>query len=377
MSQIISNQNVFLAILLERLSFCKKFYNTLNYFLTHLHIEDNFFNMKRNTAKISINGVFGKCGHLDVFLGIAPANILFSESKAEILNEETGIGYQRPHNRAHSLDFMRYIKQDGASTIPLVFNLRKSQKNSWNIRTIEGNSVCLEFVKGSRSLVLVDGQHRIGELSKIEIPLAFMAFVGLDIKKEMSLFSVINSKAKGLSTSLTDYLQSQLLDDVINEAPHIFIAKRLNEDPGSPWYKMIRYGGETTSGLKRRTSLRMMQKSVDRYLKRVKKGNSLDIEEQYFVILSFWNAVRNVFRYAWDNHRKHLLTKGLGLYSLMLLLGDLVIERNLNVLDETSFMQCILPLKDRIDWSSKGMFSDAGGQKGASQVYEKLKKALQ
>ena len=333
--------------------------------------------MKKNTSKITIHGVLGKCGDLDVFLGTAPANLLFSESRADILNEETGIGYQRPHNRAHSLDFKRYIKQEGTSTIPLVFNLRRDNKKSWKISHLEGNAVCLELVKGSRSLVLVDGQHRIGELNEIKIPLAFMAYVGLDVRMEMALFSIINSKAKGLSTSLTDYLQSQLLNDVIHEAPHLFIAKRLNEDPESPWYKMIRYGGETTSGLKRRTSLRMMQKSVDRYLKRVKRDGSIDVDEQYYIILSFWSAVRKVFNGAWDNHRKYLLTKGLGLYSLMLLLGDLVLASSCDRLDEAHFVECISPLEEKIDWSSTGMFSDAGGQKGAMQVYEKLKKALQ
>ena len=75
----------------------------------------------------------------------------------------------------------------------------------------------------------------------------------------MALFNVINSKAKGLSSSLTDYHQTRLMNDLAQEAPHLLLAKRLNEDNNSPWYKMIRCGGESTSGLMRRTSFRMMQ----------------------------------------------------------------------------------------------------------------------
>ena len=66
----------------------------------------------------------------------------------------------------------------------------------------------------------------------------------------MALFNIINSRAKGLSSSLTDYHESNLLSDLAKEAPHLFIARRLNEDPDLPWYRLIRYGGERTSGLR-------------------------------------------------------------------------------------------------------------------------------
>ena len=48
----------------------------------------------------------------------------------------------------------------------------------------------------------VDCQHRLGHLSDLPIMLPFMCFIGLTEREEMEVFNVINSKAKGLSTSL-------------------------------------------------------------------------------------------------------------------------------------------------------------------------------
>lgn len=333
--------------------------------------------MQKNTSIISIEGLLGKCGHLDVFLGFASAQLLCEISAADTLNDGTGLGYQRPYNRPHSLDFKRYITQESSSTIPLVFNLRKDLESQWQLKMGKGNRARLLLKKGGKSLIIVDGQHRLGELTDVSLPFSFMAFIGLDLRTEMSLFSVINSKAKGLPSSLTDYLQSKLVNDIAQDAPHLFLAKRLNEDPDSPWHKLIRYGGETTSGLKRRTSLRMMQKSIDRLLKRFRRKKSISIDDYYNIIHSFWDAVKETFPEEWEDHRHNLLSKGVGLYSLMLLLGEIISKEPPDKLTERYFISRLQPLKTKIDWNTKGMFAGAGGQKGALEVYEKLRKVLE
>jgi DGQHR domain-containing protein len=333
--------------------------------------------MKKNSASITIEGLIGKCGHLDVFLGFASAELLCEISAPDTLNDGTGLGYQRPYNRPHSLDFKRYITQEGSSTIPLVFNLRKDFEGQWQLKRGKGNRAHLILKKGAKSLIIVDGQHRLGELADVSLFFSFMAFIGLDLRTETSLFSVINSKAKGLPSSLTDFLQSKLVNDITQEAPHLYLAKRLNEDPDSPWYRLIRYGGETTSGLKRRTSLRMMQKCIDRLLKRLRnKKSSLTIDDYYNIIHSYWDAVKETFPDEWKDHRHHLLTKGIGLYSLMLLLGEIISKESFEKLTQRYFVSRLQPLKTEIDWNTKGIFAGAGGQKGAVEVYEKLRKVL-
>jgi DNA sulfur modification protein DndB len=329
--------------------------------------------MQADSAIVELSGVFGKCGSLDVFLGFAPARLLYSLSFADILDEASGEGYQRPRNRRHSLDFKQYISRQGTSTIPLTFNLRSELSHAWEIRTGSDGTATLRLSPTEKCLAQVDCQHRLGELHDSDVSLAFMTFIGLDLRAEMALFVIINSKAKGLSSSLTDFHESNLLNDLATEAPHLYIARRLNEDPASPWFRLIRYGGETTAGLRRRTSLRMMQKTISKLLNQIGFLDTGGIEDKYALVVSFWRAVAAVFREEWQDHRHHLLTKGVGLYSLTLLLADFVRAAGTICLDEQAFVKRLEPLKRRIDWSAKGTFADAGGQKGAVEVYQKLR----
>lgn len=331
--------------------------------------------MKNNTA-IFLSGILGKAGQLEVFIGFAPAGLLSKISFPDVLNEDTGDGYQRPYNKAHSADFRNYILRPGSSTPPLTFNLRKEYSDNWEIQKGANNAANLVLRTDKKCMTQVDCQHRLGELSESNISMAFMAYIGLDLRQEMAIFNVINSKAKGLSSSLTDYHESKLLNDLAAEAPHLFISRRLNEDPTSPWHRLVRYGGETTSGLKRRTSFRMMQKTVQAFLSQTKSIFQASLENKYAVVLNFWKAVRSIFDKEWDDHRSHLITKGIGLYGLMKLLGDIVKKHPEGDFTVEYFMQILSPLKAEFDWSSHGRFAFVGGKKGVQDVYQALKKGI-
>lgn len=322
---------------------------------------------------IEFFGILGRCGALETFLGFSAADELCEVSSPDVLDEDRGTGYQRPHSAAHSRRFREYIEQPNASTIPLTLNARADHAEHWAVTRHRAGTATLRVERGYKSLAQVDCQHRLGDLASNPIPLAFMAFLGLDLRTEMALFNVINAKAKGLSSSLTDYHESTLLADLAGEAPHLFIARRLNEDGESPWFRLIRYGGENSSGLKRRTSLRMMQQSVRKFLARASGHAPEDVEDRYRLVRDYWIAVRRVFPREWDDHRHHLITKGVGLYSLMYLLADLVKVRGMGTASSADFAVALEPLKRTIDWDSGGPFSHAGGQKGALEVYEQLR----
>lgn len=329
--------------------------------------------MKNISAFHEIYGVVGMCGAREVFLGFAPARILHSVSFADTLDEDTGAGYQRVRNRAHSLDFRRYINQPEASTIPLTFNLRKDLRHSWSIKRGKRGNAFLRLRKGNRCLAQVDCQHRLGELGDSEMPLAFMAFIGLDLRGEMTMFTIINSKARGLSSSLIDFHNSNLLEDLAAEAPHFFLARRLNEDPQSPWFKLIRCGGHSTSGLKRRTSLRMMQNAIKSFLVQTKFADHNEIEKVARLLIAYWRAVAIVFKDEWSNHRASLISKGIGLYGLTQLLCTIVTAYGDGDLSEESLVELLRSLKTQIDWGTNGTFSFAGGRKGAKEVHSILK----
>lgn len=333
--------------------------------------------MKIKSSPLIFHGTTGVCGSLEVFLGFGTAKDLYGVSFADVLNEETGEGYQRPRSRRHSLDFRKYIFTPKTSTIPLTFNLRKKAKKYWQIKTHSKKHLTELIIDPSTPcLAQIDCQHRIGELGDSDISLAFMTFIGLDLRAEMSLFVTINSKARGLSSSLTDYHESNLLEDMANDAPHFYIARKLNEDLTSPWHKLVKYGGENTSGLKRVTSFRMMQKTVSQFISQTRDIDLGTVEDIYTIFHSFWNAVKRVFDKEWSDHRHHLITKGLGLYSLTRLLADFVKVNSKSELCEDHFTELLMPLSGRIDWRSKGEFAGIGGQKGANEVHAILKKEL-
>lgn len=332
--------------------------------------------MNEKSAFHSIQGILGKCGTCEVFLGLAPAKLLYEASFADTLDEDTGLGYQRPRNRSHSLDFKRYIHQAEVSTIPLTFNLRKELKRNWMIKRAMNQHAVLHLRVGSTCMAQIDCQHRLGELYDSDVPLAFMTFIGLDLRSEMAMFTIINSKARGLSSSLTDFHTSNLIEDLAAEAPHLFLARRLNEDAHSPWFKLIRCGGHSTSGLRRRTSLRMMQHAIQRFLSQTKCNERMGMEDVAQMLIAYWRAVATVFDTEWSNHRANLITKGVGLYGLTQLLATILSTQDCRQYSEVYFGGFLKDLKGRINWRTDGTFSSVGGHKGAGEVHSLLKGLL-
>jgi len=187
---------------------------------------------------ISILGQIGYSGAQRVFIAFAPANLLCRISYADVLDEETRSGYQRRISREHSLAFKRYIQGDGATTIPLTFNLRADRAAHWQV--VEGDEGGLATLKvdlsAGKVLTQVDGQHRLGFMQDSPVVFTFMTYIGLSELQEMEVFRTINGKAKGLSGSLLDYTAARSLGaDLAKADPALFIALGLNSEDASPW----------------------------------------------------------------------------------------------------------------------------------------------
>lgn len=327
---------------------------------------------------VVIEGIKGHSAHRPVLLGFAPADLLHRLSFPDILNEDSGRGYQRPFNERHSQDFRRYIKEPGSSTIPLTLNLRPSKNGAWRLIELgEGRSRLEISPDAGKIMAQVDCQHRLGHLGDLPIPLPFMCFIGLSEREEMEVFSVINSKAKGLSTSLLDYHEAQLAESLAKERPELFIALQLNSREESPWHRRLNLGGKTTSGLKRIVSLRMMQQAIQEFLKATKLApNGMD-NDAARVVLDFWRAVATVLPKEWAEPRRHMLTKGVGVYALMRIAADIVIEcRDAGrPCDKRAFTTALADFADSIDWSTSGSLKGFGGQGGVKQAVEFIRDA--
>jgi len=331
---------------------------------------------------LTIPVLTGRCGQLQIVLGSAPARDLFAISFADVLDEAAQTGYQRPCDRRHAEEFRKYIVESGATTIPLTFNLRGAPGDRWRLRpaeptegTVADLEIRLPRKLDERVVARVDCQHRLEMMAESGVPLAFQSFLGLTPHEEMRIFSVINGKAKGLNPSLIDYHQSILLD-VARETADLYIAKRLNDDPGSVWHDGLKLGGAATQGTKRRITLRGMRHAVALFLQHA-LIRDLPIDEQYRVVASLWSAVVRTWPKAWQEPRKHLLTKGIGVQGLSLLAADIAkfATREGEALTQATFEHQLSCLQ-AFDWSNTGPFQGLGGRSGARRVHERLARQL-
>ena len=307
-------------------------------------------------------------------MGFCEASLLYEHSFADILDESSKTGYQRPLNRAHSLDFKKYISSPGSTTPPLTFNLRPESKRKWSIDE-QGVGIELFIQEGARVLSQVDCQHRLGFMAGQRTMVPFITYVGLSLKEEMRVFNTINSKSKGLSGSLLDFHDSRLISNIESSKPELVIALRLNDDERSPWYKQLDLGGQNISGLQRRASLRTMQRAVKRFLSKSQILNGMSLDESYEVILSGWLAVSELLEFYWSKPRKSMLNKGIGVYSIMLLFAEMYRERDFFEATEWS-KHFFIELSDFVndfDWSNSGPLKGLGGEAGVNEALEIIK----
>jgi len=317
----------------------------------------------------------GSSAQREVLLGFAPASTLHAVSFADILDEAAGRGYQRRFNAQHSLDFRKYIQQATSTTIPLTFNLRPRSDDAWRIRGSKSQPI-LEIGAGVKVLAQVDCQHRLGFLGDTALELPFMAYIGLTPHEEMEVFNVINTKARGLSSSLLDLHKAQLSVDLASERPELFIALFLKDEAGSPWYQQLDLGGSATSGLARRASLRTIQKAVRRFLNRTHLHQQRGPEYAARVVLDFWVAVATVLNSEWARPRKSLITKGIGVYALMDIAADIYSETpGIYGQERNMFLDALSNFALEFNWTTDGPLKGLGGEGGVREAVKLLRDA--
>jgi DNA sulfur modification protein DndB len=324
---------------------------------------------------VVFEGIIGMSAGREVFLGFAPANMLYSLSYADVLDEDTGRGYQRRFDSAHSFDFRKYIQLEKSSTIPLTFNARERSDGAWRLerdRTPYARLVVPD--EQIKVFTQVDCQHRLGHLNDLTLDLPFMCFLGLTDREEMEVFNVINGKVQGLSRSLLDFHDSRMVADLAKERPELFVAIHLKDNTQSPWFHQVSLGGKT-SGMKRRASLRTLQTAVKRFLTQTDILKRYPADAVAQMVLDFWSAVSVLLADKWNNPRKTLLCKGVGVYALMGIAGDLIDEAGHATVDKRYFSNKLSDFILDVDWSNGGTFAGLGGEGGAKKALEILRNA--
>jgi len=311
-------------------------------------------------------------------MAFASADLLHQCSFPDVLDEDTGYGYQRPIHARHSMEFRRYIQNPGATTIPLTLNLRSEMEFAWCMTERPDGTATLTIDPHVKVFAQVDCQHRLGFLGGIDIPLAFMSFLRLTVEEEREVFTTINSKAKGLSGTLMDTNNARLAQNLGAEAPHLYIAMSLSDDKDSPWHNRLKKGGQSSLGLKKPVSLRMMKNAATRFIRELRGQKFFPVDKAADAAKKFWCAIAVVYPDAWKEPRRHFIAKGVGVYSLMSLAGQMTEEALKRKLDVTE-AYFVGELTDRLadfDWSHGGPLESFNGEKGADQALQLLRKQM-
>src|ERR1039458_9827411 len=107
-----------------------------------------------------------------------------------------------------------------------------------------------------------------------------------------------------------------------------------------------------------------MQKAIKRFLAQTKILQKQPPEVVAQIVLDFWAAVALLLRDAWESPRRTLLCKGVGVYALMGIAGDLVNEAGPAVADKRYFSNKLADFMLDVDWSTAGPFDGLGGEAG-------------
>jgi hypothetical protein len=189
------------------------------------------------------------------------------------------------------------------------------------------------------------------------------------MEEEIKLFRDINANQKAMSTNHLDNIEARLTprDELKAREPELYIAKKLNEDPGSPFFGRITQSSKKNVG--DILPLRGLKTGIEYMLSSASKLPALrDPDAQYKVIKNYLKAVKKWEPRAWEEPSKSLLLRGAGFWAICFIGAD-VIDRCLSKgkfgVDE---MLAVLNSGKRWDWSNEGDFRGLGGRGGAKRI---------
>lgn len=291
-----------------------------------------------------------------------PARDALTVTYVKHYDHPAGKGYQRPIDSKRSTDFAIYLsKGDDALFTPVLLNAAGNWEFSAydNVRTNYGRLLC----KGKASLM--DGQHRLGGVERYvkethsELNIPFLAFHHLDEDEEIQLFDTINTKAKGIGTSLSKYLR-RASDE------YSWIATELITRPDSPFHNIGSIVGKRSRG--RHITLQNLYRTIQLLFKE-QKMIGLTNEEKYQITLNYYRAIKDTFSKEWIDYGKYRITHIVCLDALSIA-GSKLLTNNVNEhkrIDYNIINKHIKKLQ-KMDWSSDGSLKYLKGMSGSKSL---------
>ena len=257
-------------------------------------------------------------------------------------NDGKLLGYQRAEVRRHIGEITDYLNSDEVvfpNSIILALGSNVRFVRSRGPDTNDGCAVAgtLEIPvpspKATKPAWIVDGQQRVMALSKSnrpDLPVPVNAFVADEIALQRDQFLRVNN-----SRPLPRGLITELLPEVSTNLPPRMAARRipsaicdwLNQDPKSPFHKMIRRPSQSKVEQKKAvitdTSLiKALEESLGTpngclYPHRNVTTGETDFDQITQMLMTYWTAVKETFPQAWGKKPdKSRLMHGAGLRAM-------------------------------------------------------------
>ncbi|TKI54812.1 DGQHR domain-containing protein [Brevibacillus antibioticus] len=282
-------------------------------------------------------------------------------------DDPSGKGYQRPVDQKRSHDFAIYLsKGEDALFTPILLNAA----SKWEFvcydraRPAYGRLIC----KGKASLM--DGQHRLGGIKRYiqetnsDLNIPFLSFHYLDEDEEIRLFDTINTKAKGIGSSLSKYLRRD--SDELS-----WVATQLLIQSGSPFHNNGSILG------KRNKSRHITLQNLYRTLSLLFKNQKLSVftkEEKLSLATFYFSTMKELFPSEWMDYKGQRLTHIVCLDALSIAGSQVLvtcIQEPRKQVDLTSAARHIKKLKG-IEWSSEGPLKYVKGLSGSRTLASEL-----
>lgn len=307
-----------------------------------------------------------------VYQGFVSSQVAINFSYSKLYNDPSGKGYQRPINKKRCEDFASYLSQGEDSLYtPILLNAA----GNWEFYAYDKQRPNLGRLLCKKKGTLMDGQHRLGGIEKYinetasTLSVPFLAFHYLDDDEEIKLFDVINTKAKGIGTSLSRYLNRN--NDEIS-----WVATNLILNPESPFFNK-----GTLTG-KRSKEKNITLQNLYNIVKLLTKKSSLDNlskEKKLNLCLFYFNTIRELFPEQWADNKLYRMTHITCLNALAIA-GNKIINDNYLVKsqqpDSVKIANLLVNLVE-IDWLSTGNLKYLKGAAGSKVLASDILSCLE
>ncbi|RTL31980.1 MAG: DGQHR domain-containing protein [Burkholderiales bacterium] len=251
-------------------------------------------------------------------------------SRVERDEEDELKGFQRPEIKNHVKGIVDYLNQGQvlfpnaiilAMSPDVKFTASRGPKQSGDDGiSVSGTLSIPIYEEGKRVAWIVDGQQRslaLAQASHKSIPVPVVAFVSDSLEVQREQFILVN-KAKPLPTRLINELLPETRGILLPRELSVRkvpseICNLLNRDSNSPFYQLIKRTSDKSKSpavITDTAVISMIKNSMSNPLGALapfkasgREGN--DIEGMYSVLLTYWNAVRDVFPDAWGKDPRH------------------------------------------------------------------------